>query len=186
MASEVKSTYCDFNPRSPHGERPQPPLQRFCRPRYFNPRSPHGERPPHARHDGNADGHFNPRSPHGERQTFSNQAGFHGNFNPRSPHGERQLTIVSRKEQPIFQPTLPARGATRAADPAPGTATHFNPRSPHGERLRRWAFARLQNLYFNPRSPHGERRPTTPSAMCGCYFNPRSPHGERRTCLLLE
>ena len=35
----------DFNPRSPHGERP------ICRapdpagPAYFNPRSPHGERP---------------------------------------------------------------------------------------------------------------------------------------------
>ena len=36
--------YCDFNPRSPHGERPailQPHTSRS----HFNPRSPHGERP---------------------------------------------------------------------------------------------------------------------------------------------
>ena len=34
---------CNFNPRSPHGERPPIYLQCRC-PAYFNPRSPHGER----------------------------------------------------------------------------------------------------------------------------------------------
>ena len=55
-----------------------------------------------------------------------------------------------------FQPTLPARGATR-------TTT----------RLKRWSND------FNPRSPHGERREVS-KRLCGHdYFNPRSPHGER-------
>ena len=57
----------DFNPRSPHGERPQISQMQTSR-CYFNPRSPHGERPaccvyvPLPRD-------FNPRSPHGERRT---------------------------------------------------------------------------------------------------------------------
>ncbi len=109
----------NFNPRSPHGERPWNPVT-GCRhscisihaPRTgsdlqlsatstsqstnFNPRSPHGERrwscsPPPERQ------HFNPRSPHGERRGRTPRADVHGNFNPRSPHGERprKVTILS-------------------------------------------------------------------------------------------
>ena len=78
-----------------------------------------------------------------------------------------------------FQPTLPARGATKQfgnirtfveisthaprtgsdgeSAPASAPLRHFNPRSPHGERL---AYATCLSLtpYFNPRSPHGERQ----------------------------
>ena len=57
----------NFNPRSPHGERPI----LFCCPRpgdYFNPRSPHGERHTHPPPRERSGYHFNPRSPHGERQ----------------------------------------------------------------------------------------------------------------------
>ena len=36
-----------------------------------------------------------------------------GNFNPRSPHGERQLQRRAEiADVVVFQPTLPARGAT--------------------------------------------------------------------------
>ena len=55
----------------------------------FNPRSPHGERPPAASSQPAAS-NFNPRSPHGERRhrpPFRPPALRH--FNPRSPHGER-------------------------------------------------------------------------------------------------
>ena len=37
-------------------------------------------------------------------------------------------------EEQAFQPTLPARGATRAGDYCKRIPLHFNPRSPHGER----------------------------------------------------
>ena len=41
--SAAASAPSDFNPRSPHGERPSSPA--LCCPRsHFNPRSPHGER----------------------------------------------------------------------------------------------------------------------------------------------
>ena len=56
---------------------------------------------------------FNPRSPHGERRTRRPRALRTGqHFNPRSPHGERPGGTKTRNQREIFQPTLPARGAT--------------------------------------------------------------------------
>ena len=104
-----------------------------------------------------------------------------------------------------FQPTLPARGATRLAacrvsgstisTHAPRTGsdttnciveistTHFNPRSPHGERRRhRMELLRLHDD-FNPRSPHGERHQRPHQPPEDGDFNPRSPHGERPSSL---
>ena len=103
----------NFNPRSPHGERPSPSAELESGCTHFNPRSPHGERqnddflcPPselistHAPRTGSdrfhggqdcAECHFNPRSPHGERQVgLQSVRSWAGNFNPRSPHGERR------------------------------------------------------------------------------------------------
>ena len=37
----------------------------------------------------------------------------------------------------VFQPTLPARGATPSGSREPAGRKHFNPRSPHGERRRK-------------------------------------------------
>ena len=145
-------------------------------------------------------------------------------FNPRSPHGERRLLRLSNpqwdlisthaprtgsdtkadgvlSEVKAFQPTLPARGATRKRNfdakellistHAPRTGSdayqyryavpsdHFNPRSPHGERLGDFRACSVRP-YFNPRSPHGERQGRKPSRLPPRYFNPRSPHGERQ------
>ena len=58
----------DFNPRSPHGERPQISQMQTSR-CYFNPRSPHGERL-EQKPIASAEVYFNPRSPHGERLPF--------------------------------------------------------------------------------------------------------------------
>ena len=58
-------------------------------------------------------------------------------FNPRSPHGERLRVPVPAASTPrVFQPTLPARGATPADGQGCRRHTNFNPRSPHGERPR--------------------------------------------------
>ena len=58
----------NFNPRSPHGERPKN-LVRYMRMHHFNPRSPHGER--RRRCSGTSRrNYFNPRSPHGERRQY--------------------------------------------------------------------------------------------------------------------
>ena len=101
----------------------------------------------------------------------------------------------------LFQPTLPARGATPDCTsgqrrppisthaPRTGSDTrltragsgpsHFNPRSPHGERHQAGHARNGGKQYFNPRSPHGERRHASGTAAESADFNPRSPHGER-------
>ena len=78
-------------------------------------------------------------------------------FNPRSPHGERHTFRCWLLRLGIFQSTLPARGATRAAQHqqkcnlisihAPRTGSDCSGKSAH-----------LPCCDFNPRSPHGERR----------------------------
>ena len=67
-------------------------------------------------------GNFNPRSPHGERPTTRrNNQWLRKYFNPRSPHGERHNADGSTSFDGLFQPTLPARGATTASLPHPPT-----------------------------------------------------------------
>ena len=107
------------------------------------------------------------------------------------------MALVER----LFQPTLPARGATRRprepigfqiiSTHAPRTgsdvprAVHrdahadFNPRSPHGERLQRHIQRHPDNLISTHAPRTGSDRATTSSGFCWSNFNPRSPHGER-------
>ena len=104
---------------------------------YFNPRSPHGERqaifaanetaftfqptlPARGAtgRDG-ADAAQRGISTHAPRTgsdcaTGHSQSQRHRNFNPRSPHGERPHREIMQSLSKIFQPTLPARGATIA------------------------------------------------------------------------
>ena len=169
--------------------------------RNFNPRSPHGERPAHQ--PLHVELHI--ISTHAPRTGSDRWAAYstagRTYFNPRSPHGERHGADGRPVRHDGFQPTLPARGAT-IAGPLQRRFTNFNPRSPHGERPvaspRPTAFfsfqptlpargatpqadhARHPHPHFNPRSPHGERpAPPTPTAARSGHFNPRSPHGER-------
>ena len=77
-------------------------------------------------------------------------------FNPRSPHGERHTFRCWLLRLGIFQSTLPARGATRAAQ----HQQKCNLISIHAPRTGsdKWtAFMSPPRGYFNPRSPHGER-----------------------------
>ena len=126
---------CNFNPRSPRGERPTrstfsffpalfqptlpargatilPPIH-LPHAHYFNPRSPRGERPWAATASVQTLPHFNPRSPRGERRSAGRWARSNTRyFNPRSPRGERPHGLDSFSSFRTFQPTLPARGAT--------------------------------------------------------------------------
>ena len=86
------------------------------------------------------------------------KAGGNSYFNPRSPHGERRESYETKHETQKFQPTLPARGATKSRQSKCDRRQHFNPRSPHGERPSVCLSVRSVNFDFNPRSPHGERR----------------------------
>ena len=124
----------------------------------FNPRSPHGERPLTASIAGTRTANFNPRSPHGERRFCFWRDDNTRDFNPRSPHGERQPDERNRASCSSISIHAPRTGSDAQAyydlldaaisihAPRTGSdgirsmvifaASHFNPRSPHGERLR--------------------------------------------------
>ena len=134
-ATEVVCTIAegDFNPRSPHGERPcgirsvhrNLPISTHA-PRTGSDRgrflfSPEKKISTHAPRTGSdrlrgfspaLPSYFNPRSPHGERPSRRSHGRTPAHFNPRSPHGERRPSADSTPPDSRFQPTLPARGAT--------------------------------------------------------------------------
>ena len=127
----------------------------------FNPRSPHGERPyclyihnvsfaisTHAPRTGSDDGgrgifkrHVHNISTHAPRTGSDLHQGFGDTSQHISTHAPRTGSDTSCQTAGVnmsaFQPTLPARGATTASlrfEPPP---SDFNPRSPHGERQRK-------------------------------------------------
>ena len=173
-----------FNPRSPHGERPsgqpEPPAASN-----FNPRSPHGERRNKAWQAVRAKGISTHAPRTGSDATYTGICQGSGisthaprtgsdttnciveisttHFNPRSPHGERQGYVLIAIKNALFQPTLPARGATRAAPRPlghPVISTHA-PRTGSDDTPQGYMMALSD---FNPRSPHGERQI---NALCG-------------------
>ena len=170
---------CDFNPRSPHGERPtaSTALEKIGtyqstlpargatfepgdtgQPKTdFNPRSPHGERLAEWKNHGYMV-KFQSTLPARGATFMANESGVDlQNFNPRSPHGERQVIATAFTLAPTFQSTLPARGATTC---------------------RNAACDRLDISIHAPRT--GSDTAQHPDSPRGGHFNPRSPHGERR------
>ena len=114
-SSDASVFFVDFNPRSPHGERPLyrnnsnffrlisihaprtgSDVQRFRQLRALLPISIHAPRTGSDHPCASAAAalpHFNPRSPHGERRRPPAAANLSGYFNPRSPHGERPYDL---------------------------------------------------------------------------------------------
>ena len=78
------------------------------------------------------------------------------NFNPRSPRGERPRAQAAVMTLRAFQPSLPARGATKLyfMGGGPGDISTLAPREGSDNRA---AAHRQWKEDFNPRSPRGER-----------------------------
>ena len=125
-AEQLRGQLRHFNPRSPHGERPSPILD-SGRTSRFQPTLP-------AR---GATRQRTRRSTGGEISTHAPRTGSDPTdmgvrrltryFNPRSPHGERRRSTLTSSRWKRFQPTLPARGATRKTLPnvkKKGISTH--------------------------------------------------------------
>ena len=146
----------------------------------FNPRSPHGERPTCAR----VMDRIPAISTHAPRTGSDNGAVAiivtPADFNPRSPHGERRITGFMRTMERRFQPTLPARGATGGYNNRgmpDGISTH----APRTGSDTLYIVAEYDIELFQPTLP--ARGATVAYATCLSltpYFNPRSPCGERR------
>ena len=100
----------------------------------FNPRSPHGERPSHNGSFRHPCRNFNPRSPHGERQHWPLPSRSPHRFQSTLPAWGATILCIDLLIDGVFQSTLPAWGATASAGVIPLANIDFNPRSPHGER----------------------------------------------------
>ena len=122
----------------------------------FNPRSPHGERPVMeamllaVEHD------FNPRSPHGERRRFVDPNKTGSEFQSTLPARGATGCGFGCSCFASISIHAPRTGSDVLTAADGGSKWHFNPRSPHGERLSLPSMA-CWMMYFNPRSPHGER-----------------------------
>ena len=168
----------------------------------FNPRSPHGERPAHTTSISGLND-FNPRSPHGERHVSLQPSGNPHLFQSTLPARGATTTVPEfdfaiaisihaprtgsdptlavfletigtisihaprtgsdglprdyQFREDAFQSTLPARGATVEAN-CKGDNTLISIHAPRTGSDLRCADTGRTNAYFNPRSPHGERR----------------------------
>ena len=104
--------YANFNPRSPHGERPSSPLLRR-RSTNFNPRSPHGERRKQPRPDHRL-WRISTHAPRtGSDASARTGDRFAPHFNPRSPHGERLAIATGQKVTVAISTHAPRTGSDR-------------------------------------------------------------------------
>ena len=169
----------NFNPRSPHGERPML-TSPSCGAKEFQPTLPargatllllvffnDRQISTHAPRTGSDEKKvtFLPLteiSTHAPRTgsdcPLSVRRPVPSNFNPRSPHGERPHVLHAQPTKTaVFQPTLPARGATSRIPSGTSSCTTFQPTLPARGATLSLCLCRSAAGYFNPRSPHGER-----------------------------
>ena len=171
-------------------------------PRDFNPLSPHGERPLHVAGERYA-GHISIHSPHTGRdqaalellgvETISihsphtgrdppqrgGNARPHSDFNPLSPHGERHMRTKTAKSREKFQSTLPTRGETLFLPPGYVYGFHFNPLSPHGERPGRDGKLGAYAGRFQSTLPTRGETPSGSIPSYGDLISIHSPHTGR-------
>ena len=104
-------------------------------------------------------------------------------FQPTLPaRGATPFQWPGSAQASTFQPTLPARGATQANLRFPVDVIMISTHAPRtGSDTGRGRKKISKKSYFNPRSPHGERHGSKCGRSVAAVFNPRSPHGERHS-----
>ena len=103
----------NFNPRSPHGERPDLSPIISTDEFKFQPTLPARGATTSPISSEKSTTYFNPRSPHGERQTIYCSTLSLSEISTHAPRtGSDALSHQSVCSLQLFQPTLPARGAT--------------------------------------------------------------------------
>ena len=145
----------NFNPRSPHGERLKEGFSLFNH-QVFQPTLPARGATLLPDAPAVADGISTHAPRTGSDICASRHPADGSDFNPRSPHGERPFSLYNDGLYTVFQPTLPARGATRDYS-MKVSAQIFQPTLPARGATRLVWHDTIVDINFNPRSPHGER-----------------------------
>ena len=104
-----------------------------------------------------------------------------GDFNPRPPRGGRQRYLQLGRDDPPFQSTPPARGATVSGSVTASTWEDFNPRPPRGGRLPVDVMMSLELFGISIHAPRegGDSVSAAVERAITIYFNPRPPRGGR-------
>ena len=196
---------CQISIHAPRtGSDVQPPLRRFCHPRYFNPRSPHGERRTPLLLAFTSSFNFNPRSPHGERREPKRLCARKGHISIHAPRtGSDHTSLSALATSSVFQSTLPARGATLIDSVFPTIASisihaprtgsdivtldlcfrHFiSIHAPRTGSDKKQRGKRFLQLFQSTLPARGATFIWAYIATKRHHFNPRSPHGERPSC----
>ena len=193
---------CNFNPRSPWGERPFHSLYRRSR-LLFQSALPMGERHCLA-YSWDVVGIISIHAPRGGSDPAALAFAFGGlNFNPRSPWGERLFRLENMVSPGAFQSTLPVGGATLPKVPKK-TDTAISIHAPRGGSDRCTSAAAATSSFISIHAPRGGSDFPCNAAKSGLgrisihaprggsdcrgfgghgalhHFNPRSPWGERR------
>ena len=169
----------NFNPRSPHGERPICISFPICSAVFQSTLPARGatvvEDAPHCqRYD------FNPRSPHGERLLGNADALLDVRISIHAPRTGSDWMVNFVRHNLCISIHAPRTGsdAFGYADGATGNAISIHaPRTGSDKYAKHFFYAKQ---HFNPRSPHGERHRKGDCIRPHQNFNPRSPHGERQ------
>ena len=145
----------------------------------FNPRSPWGERLPIMVLNSLFTVHFNPRSPWGERRSGTLGIIKQRRISIHAPRGGSDCVLaLAIPIMVLFQSTLPVGGATQeiAVDSlVPGTV--FQSTLPVGGATASYPALWAQSNNFNPRSPWGERLETVKKDLQTVYISIHAPRG---------
>ena len=155
------AVHTNFNPRSPHGERPAGSPPAMVSASYFNPRSPHGERHSSAPANTSPPGisiHA-PRTGSDYTALLPPSSQWISIHAPRT--GSDVCDSVLNSVDSLFQSTLPARGATFGILRCVADLKSFQSTLPARGATWRMPTWRRKPSHFNPRSPHGERQDVT-------------------------
>ena len=122
---------------------------------------------------------FNPRSPHGERRALTAERIRGVAISTHAPRtGSDSFWQYSISSSDIFQPTLPARGATSRSR-EPKKRFSFQPTLPARGATDQSRF-KICFLVISTHAPRtGSDSSHSGSSSQSADFNPRSPHGER-------
>ena len=191
----------DFNPRSPHGERPGKLLTAMIYTLRISIHAPRtgsdiGSSKPsissvisiHAPRTGSDESyetkheakHISIHAPRTGSDQIASGVHQHTHISIHAPRtGSDRTGNRFIRWNAKFQSTLPARGATMTENASGMELNDFNPRSPHGERpWRCWEKEPTREISIH--APRTGSDCTIPVRFAICWnFNPRSPHGER-------
>ena len=178
------SSWCNFNPHSPCGERQKIP-HRPLRLHYFNPHSPCGERPTgwgayRIRHE------FQSTLPLRGATRRTRAASRHLSISIHTPLAGSDRARTDRWSRQRISIHTPLAGSDFGFDSRAQCRWYFNPHSPCGERRAVYRQTAPKPTEFQSTLPlrGATRRRRIPSPT-SVNFNPHSPCGERH-CSLAE